>query len=232
MEHRLRKAVDGWIRENYDQAFLDDISDIICDFYLIRMESKILTSSEQMELLDLIFNKLTKANGKDIKSIDAKLLYRGSEHQFDNSKFHELCDNKGATITVIHNDCDHIFGGYVTKCWTSDTDWRESYEPQIVDSTAFLWKIRPYKKVYGFKQDETEYNAIYCGKHNGPVFGKGSASDLWISANGQHNGCVSTTFEFEVMEFSGKSDHEMISNSKPYCRFDVKEYEVFSLSFE
>lgn len=42
------------------------------------------------------------------------LLYRGTRDTFKAAKFHELCDNKGATISIIKSKCGKVFGGYTS----------------------------------------------------------------------------------------------------------------------
>ena len=41
-----------------------------------------------------------------------KLLYGASENEYLASKFHDLCDGNGATITIIKSNFGNIFGGY------------------------------------------------------------------------------------------------------------------------
>lgn len=48
------------------------------------------------------------------------LLYRGSRDGQRSSKFHELCDNKGPTVTLIKvviTGAKYIFGGYTDQSW-------------------------------------------------------------------------------------------------------------------
>ena len=121
MDKRSKAAVYGWIRENYEGVFLDDISHIIHQFYLIRIDSIILTSDEQIKLYNLLFDRIkTQKKNHNITSMDTKLLFRGSEHGFDRRKFHEICDNEGPTVTIIHSENDHVFGGYVSISFDKD----------------------------------------------------------------------------------------------------------------
>ena len=226
MSHKLREAVYGWIRQNYDGSLLDDIADIIYQFYLIKIESNILSSDEQISLFNLLFNQITKhEDNKDMKSIETKLLYRGSVNGFSAATFHEICDEKGPTLTVIHNEHDHIFGGYANKSW----NWKMGY---ISDKKAFLWMVRPTLKVFGFRKGCTEgENALWNSKYDGPRFGRGH--DLWIGNEAKNNGCFSHTFEFNPKEMSGKTDwneewESLFDNL--ICNFDIKDYEVFSVS--
>ena len=49
-------------------------------------------------------------------------LYRGSRDGFTAGVFHEKCDKKGETITIIRNEDNgqkNIFGGYSSKSWLS-----------------------------------------------------------------------------------------------------------------
>jgi hypothetical protein len=46
------------------------------------------------------------------------LLYKATRDGFKISKFHELCDNKGATISFIKSkDHNKIFGGFTPIGW-------------------------------------------------------------------------------------------------------------------
>ena len=56
----------------------------------------------------------------DFKTLDQlsknlHLLFRASEHESSLAeKFHELCDGKGPTITIIRSDYQKLFGGYAS----------------------------------------------------------------------------------------------------------------------
>ena len=54
-----------------------------------------------------------------------ELLFRASEHSFVAAKFHELCDNRGATLLLAKADNQRIFGGFTTEPWTRDNNWKE-----------------------------------------------------------------------------------------------------------
>ena len=62
-------------------------------------------------------SKLREWLGNDYKW---KLLYRASEHGYIAKTFHEYCDDKGPTLTVIRSREGWIFGGYTTKSWNRD----------------------------------------------------------------------------------------------------------------
>ena len=215
MDARCKAAVYGWIRENYKETFLDDIVNIIYQFYLITIDSNILSLDEQISLFNLLFDRIKQQ--KDIKSMNTKLLYRGSENRFSANKFHELCDNKGPTVSIIHNEHNHIFGGYVTKPFSR-------LEEKVVDKTAFLWMIRPKIKLIEFKKEDKQKIALWNEDDYGPKYGRGE--DIWVGDRGRNNGCYSCSFEFDAAALCGdKSNQSVIYN------FGVKDYEVFSISF-
>jgi len=56
MQQLQRDTVYGWIRENCN-GFIEDIIKIILQFYLIHMDSHILSTKQQMEFLDFLFDK-------------------------------------------------------------------------------------------------------------------------------------------------------------------------------
>ena len=215
MEQRQNKTVYGYVRENYDGICPEDIVKLIYEFYLFSLDSKIMNDNEQMLLLHLLYDTLTKKDKyKNTKSIDFKFLYRASENKYLASKFHEACDDKGATITVIHNDRDYICGGFTSKSWSKSCS---------TDPDAFLFVIRPKVKSFGLTKGYLNgMNAIGYYKSYGPVFGNGT--DLWIhdhcnSISGD-NGTNPLTFDFTKNELLG-----LVENS----HFVIKDYEVFSI---
>ena len=194
MEQRQRDIVSGWIKKIYHEPLPEDIINMIFIFYRIIIESNILSLDEQTSLLNLVFDALKKhPKQKDITSIEANLLYRASEHNYQSSKFHQLCDNKGPTLTIIHNEYNHVFGGYVSKSW-------QSKQAKIDDPNAFLWMIRPKIKLYPCLETPTSAViwtggckgscALWIYPGYGPIFGRGA--DIWIKDNcnaGGDNGC-------------------------------------------
>jgi len=48
-----------------------------------------------------------------------KLLYRGGMHDWTAAKFHERCDNQGATIVVMKSKAGKVFGGFTNVSWFS-----------------------------------------------------------------------------------------------------------------
>jgi len=108
---------------------------------------------------------------------DFELLYRGSVDGFSPQKFHENCDNKGATVTLIKCRFDvnlsySILGGFIDQSWHSNKCWTSSED-------AFLFSFREQKPPVrcSIAKYEAQY-AFYGGPQEGPIFGSG---DLTLS---------------------------------------------------
>jgi len=57
--------------------------------------------------------------GLDGKSFNLELIMRGSRDGFSAKMFHDICDGKGPTITIIESDAGKIFGGFTSLAWMS-----------------------------------------------------------------------------------------------------------------
>jgi hypothetical protein len=69
------------------------------------------------------YTSFTKWFYKDTTETTQKLelLLRGTRDGFTPEKFHEICDNKSHTVTIIKvKDSNEILGGYNPIAWKSD----------------------------------------------------------------------------------------------------------------
>ena len=212
------------MRENLKTDMdLKDIISIVYEYYLIRINSNILTSDEQLSSMNLLLATLKQNDRyKHIKSIDTEFLFRASDHQFKAAKFHEFCDRKGPTLTVIHNEYNHIFGGYCTE------SWQPGDSMAIADPTAFIYLIRPKCKAYKLKEEnKAGQEAMMSDGVYGPEYGAGN--DIWISdeCNTTYdNGCNGSpqTFDIDPQELIGQQGH-----SQYHYQCYIVDYEVFSI---
>ena len=211
-------TVHGWIRENYGDNFLDDIAQLIFTFYRVILDSKILSDSEREALMNLLFEKMPNQNKISMKT---KLLFRASEHDYDWKEFHKHCENKGPTVTIIHNEYDRVFGGYVTKSWSH---YSKTYYEQVEDPTAFLFGIRPQVIYIPFKDKEEDSRAILMADEMGPMFGGGVDIALENKCNTSRNWASSSTFEFNFIEIAGGDD-----GGGGVSEWIAKDYEVFEI---
>ena len=80
--------------------------------------------------MDLLIKGL---NGKT--TFNLELLMRGTRDGFSAKIFHELCDSKGPTITLIESEAGKVFGGYTSLAWMS-YDCKYQTDPE-----AFIFSL-------------------------------------------------------------------------------------------
>ncbi len=90
--------------------------------------------------------------------IKSSLLYRMSRDGIEYSTFHNLCDNKGATITLIKLEDGNILGNYTPLSWDSTSGWKK-------DLNMFVFNLTENIKCIKNNQDN---NGIYCRSDHGP----------------------------------------------------------------
>jgi hypothetical protein len=109
-----------------------------------------------------------------VLSSKVALLYSGSVHGFEASKFHSLCDNKGPTLSIIKTTSGHTFGGYTKASWESLSGvWKH-------DASSFLFSVDKLTK-YPITKDYDK--AILCNSSFGPIFGTGHSIIIYDKSN-------------------------------------------------
>lgn len=68
------------------------------------------------------------------KDCHFKLLYKTSRDGGTPQTFHNLCDNKGPTVTIFYNTDNNVYGGYTSLCWDSSNKWYK-------DDSSFLFQL-------------------------------------------------------------------------------------------
>ena len=151
----------------------------------------------------------------------ADILYRGTEHGFSVPKFHELCDNKQHTLTVIRTEYKKTIFAYSVMAWNASNNTSAT---DASNKTCIIW-LHPRAKLV----QSNGNNAIYCHTGNGPRFGT-SANDLQITGdtittnfpvsynNGTYGGANQVTYTWML-----GVPH---TNS---CK--ILEYEVYALTY-
>ena len=99
------------------------------------------------------------------------LLYRGNRDSFKAARFHELCDNKGPTLSIIKSKCGKVFGGYTSTAWSSVRGYKK-------DEKAFLYSLTNKIK---YKAKDSANNKVGHTPEYLIVFGK--PNDLWLKAD-------------------------------------------------
>ncbi|CAH3178267.1 unnamed protein product, partial [Porites lobata] len=94
-----------------------------------------------------------------------KICYRASKHGRYDFIFHQRCNGKNNTLTIIKKD-EYVFGGFTDISWERTERYRET-------SNAFIFSLRNNEQLGPFKSMVKESShAIYNWKYTGPAFGK------------------------------------------------------------
>ena len=162
---------------------------------------------------------MTILNLNSIDQLTTKLhlLYRGSEHNFDCSKFHQLCDGKGKTLVLVRSTSKNLFGGYATKAWHSNNSLSSA-------PGSFLFSLDK-QTIHTIYQNE-QY-AIQGQSSHGPIFGAGP--DLVLSNNCHSKGSstdLGGTYSLPPnISYDTNESQSYLAGS--WHKFQVEEYEVF-----
>jgi len=157
------------------------------------------------------------AGGKKPK---LQLLYRGSRDGFMGTNFHQRCDGKGPTITVLRSTGNgNIFGGYTADSWSGSGNYQSS--------RAWLFSLQnKYNKAVRLEStspgNNTYHNASY-----GPTFGGGHDLHVTSSMKTTSNYCNPSSYRTITTGFESVTvDNTLLSGS---YNWTVDEIEVFSV---
>ena len=157
------------------------------------------------------YNKLIKSWINPKIEIGCELLYRLSRDGDQISKFHELSDNKGPTLTLIETTDGNKFGIYTPLSWDNSSGWKGDYE-------TFLFNLNKNEK---YKKKTKDYS-IYCSKDYGP----------WIANFGFKNVCQMRKILLEgdgINSYYENGAKCLPNNSGGNKYFEVNEVEVYKI---
>ena len=171
----------------------------------IKIESSIIKDNKE-------YKKAIKKWINSNKNIKAELLYKKSRDGDQISKFHELCDNKGPTLTLFQTEDGNIGGIYTPLSWDNHTGWKN-------DLDTFMFNLNKSKK---YKKLKNNFS-IYMTKDCSP----------WSYAFG-----FSSTYQMNKIEHGGininkiyENGAEILPNNNQEAKwFDVVEVEVFEIN--
>ena len=192
--------------EYYNDVYLnsDEINKIKAEEAKFKesVDTKIMKYNE----LYLIETGIKNSQNKKIKKF--KLLFRASRDGYGAQNFHDKCDGKGNTLTLVKTTTGRRFGGFTDAKWNQNGSY-------ISGSYGFIFSLDNNKEI--FYNSNTSYS-IRGNSSYGPYFG----SDFYISNNCDTN---------ESYESLGNYYN---NNGKQYpltgvSNFLVKDYEVYQL---
>ena len=140
-------------------------------------------------------------------SLKFKLIYHASKDGNTVAKFHENCDNKGATIVIIKvTNSERIIGGYNPLQWDSSS-FNNSTKDSFIFSFTSVTNLQSARVGYS----NGDRYSICCYKLNGPSFGKG---DIWCN--------------YGTWSSNSSSSYSYLNIGIP-SSFNVDDYEVFQV---
>nr|XP_058950220.1 neurogenic locus notch homolog protein 2-like [Pocillopora verrucosa] len=145
------------------------------------------------------------------------LCHRASTHGWAVKTFHDRCDLKPNTLTIIKNG-QYLFGGYTDIAWDSSSGYGKT-------PNAFIFSLRNKEELHPFKSMViTPQLAIYKYEEYGPTFGGGW--DIYISDNANsNNGSYTHLSCYETPK--GANTPATILSGTPH--FSPDDWEVFYL---
>jgi hypothetical protein len=199
----LKKEIDNI----YDLFLGFKNSEINVYYEEMKKNSDILNSKEEFVQ---ILKGIRKSFEFKIKNII--LLYKASKDGDSSSAFHQKCNEKSFTITIVKTIKNKRFGGFTVCSWNSNSSYYS-------DRYAFIFSLDNKENYY--INNYSGENAIYCNSSYGPTFGDGH--DFYIS-----NGCKSNS---DSCDNTGST---YFTKNKQYAlagenNFTVNDYEVFQL---
>jgi len=147
------------------------------------------------------------------------LLYKATKDGFQDTNFHQRCDNRGPTLTVIQAHGGHLFGGYTAASWDCSEDFR-------ADPTAFLFTLaNPHAippTAYPARRGH-EHRSIYCSGFACAVFGAGY--DVAVNSASHQFNDSPINFPSTFVDTTGKGS--LTFTGAPF--FTTSEVEVYSV---
>lgn len=131
------------------------------------------------------------------KTQEWKCLYRASKDGFQAATFHQKCDGKGPTVTVIKATNGNIFGCYTPCKWSSNGSYQ-------YDQKSFIFSlVNSLKKPFKVIHSGSNLNSIYCAAGYGPTFGSGHDLHICNASNTNSGSYSNFGYSFPVTEMSG-----------------------------
>ena len=180
---------------------------------LVKINNEIVLESGKYE----IFNKISKWIGQPITS--KTLLYKASVDGWSFEKFHQLCDFKGATVTIATITDGRIIGGY------SPWSWGSMNGQYINDTSVFLFdndnKYTTERSPWG-----NGMYVVYQNQSYFPAFGGGN--DFYIppySPQTLYNNPY--TFSYNGMAPLNNNYYPNVTQAV----YNLKDLEVYAINF-
>jgi hypothetical protein len=147
-----------------------------------------------------------------------ELLFRATRDGWDAADFHRLCDNQGATVTVVRSTNGNVFGGFADAAWKSSGNFQASAQ-------AFLFLLVSHEgraPARMAQNGRSPQHAMCCNAGYGPTFG--GNHDLKIATNANASAASISNVGSTYTLPAGAGAQTVLAGS---YNFQVAEYEVF-----
>ena len=209
--NKLNKQINSMKLEmNEMKEFIDQLKEV--DYIVGSIYRKKALQSDKI-IIDEKEEKLIC----DWISVDRKvkmtLLYKATRDGDSSSAFHNKCNGKSPTLTLVKTSNGYRCGGFTRTPWDSSGNYKQ-------DNDAFVFSMDTRSKYMS-----TNSNSIYCNSDYGPTFGDGY--DLCLengflsAANSNRCNCPSTYKTVKQSELTGGE-----------YNFKVKECEVYLIEYD
>ena len=185
---------------NYKVNYIEDILEIKPFISYISIKDYNIFKNLMNEGIKKFFNKKIKKYN---------LLYLASTDGYDTKYFHEKCDGKSFTVTIVITKENKIFGGFTELEWDQSGEYKEG-------NKGFIFSITNNKIYYN-----KNYYYIYNKNDYGPSF-KYNGFD--IQSNYGHDWTKISSSYFDV------SEEEYALAGELY--FSIKDYAVYQIELE
>ena len=146
------------------------------------------------------------------RKVKMELLYKATRDGDSSSAFHNKCDGKSPTLTLVKTSNGYRCGGFTNTPWESSRNYKK-------DNNAFVFSMDTR-----IKYMSTNDYSIYCYSGYGPTFGGGH--DLYLA-----NGFLSTANNYCNCPYTYKTVKKSELTGGEY-NFKVKECEVYQISYD
>jgi hypothetical protein len=131
------------------------------------------------------------------KTQEWKLIYKATKDGFAANNFHQKCDGKTHTVTVIKSANGNIFGNYTPCAWSTNGSY-------VYDQSSFMFTlVNSLKTPLKFVHSGSNLNSIYCASGYGPTFGSGHDLHLCNNSNTQTGSYSNLGYSYPVTNPTG-----------------------------
>ena len=144
------------------------------------------------------------------------LVYRASLHGFGSKDFHDKCDGKKNTITIIKAaNSSFIFGGFTTAAWDQMSGWKR-------DPDSFIFSLtNKGKEPVKIKIAPTRTErAIFCCSNYGASFGR----DLEIINEGMGKSDLGYNYRHDRYHVTSDRARSFLAGSSIFLASEIEVY--------